>query len=63
MRADGAMKLAMLAAAMLWETRYSEGARTYSTKLCGRALSDIMSRVCRTYNSPWDDLTGKQTVF
>ncbi|KOB65773.1 Insulin-like peptide 2, partial [Operophtera brumata] len=49
----------VLAAIVLW-SRSTEAAPLASVKLCGRQLSEIMSRVCHAYNSPsWDVPTGK----
>ncbi|XP_073965082.1 uncharacterized protein isoform X4 [Choristoneura fumiferana] len=46
----------LLALAMMSEP--GDAATTSAVKLCGRKLSDIMSRVCHAYNSPsWDDPT------
>jgi hypothetical protein len=42
-----------------WALQPGETATAASVKLCGRKLSEIMSRVCHVYNSPsWDDPTG-----
>lgn len=47
------MQISVFGLAMLWDLK-CEAAST-SVKLCGRALGDIMSRVCHEYNSPpWD---------
>ncbi|XP_063379685.1 insulin-like growth factor I isoform X3 [Cydia fagiglandana] len=41
-----------------WTLQPAEAATAASVKLCGRKLSDIMSRVCYVYNSPsWGDPT------
>lgn len=49
----------VLAAAMLWSGS-GEAASMAAVKLCGRQLSEIMTRVCHAYNSPsWDVPTGK----
>ncbi|XP_047989660.1 uncharacterized protein LOC125228966 isoform X3 [Leguminivora glycinivorella] len=46
----------LLAAA--WALQPAETATSHSVKLCGRKLSEIMSRVCHVYNSPsWGDPT------
>ncbi|CAG9792000.1 unnamed protein product [Diatraea saccharalis] len=46
-------QLAILAAALLWQTRTD--ARSSALKFCGRQLGEIMSKVCYAYNSPsWD---------
>ncbi|KAH9641010.1 hypothetical protein HF086_015106 [Spodoptera exigua] len=52
-----ALQLAMLAAAVLLKSR-TEAATSPVVKFCGRQLSEIMSRVCHAYNSPWDTPTG-----
>ncbi|XP_022829357.1 uncharacterized protein LOC111358449 isoform X1 [Spodoptera litura] len=51
-----ALQLAMLAAAVLLKSR-TEAATSPVVKFCGRQLSEIMSRVCHAYNSPWDTPT------
>ncbi|XP_047989659.1 insulin-like growth factor I, juvenile form isoform X2 [Leguminivora glycinivorella] len=49
----------LLAAA--WALQPAETATSHSVKLCGRKLSEIMSRVCHVYNSPsWGDPTVEQ---
>lgn len=56
------VQISVFGLAMLWDSK-CEAAST-SVKLCGRALGDIMSRVCHEYNSPpWDVPTGKQSRF
>ncbi|KAJ8727016.1 hypothetical protein PYW08_015413 [Mythimna loreyi] len=54
-----AVQLAVLAAAMLLESR-SDAATSPTVRFCGRQLSEIMSRVCHAYNSPWDTPTVEQ---
>ncbi|XP_050561333.1 uncharacterized protein LOC118263924 isoform X1 [Spodoptera frugiperda] len=51
-----ALQLAMLAAAVLLKSR-TDAATSPVVKFCGRQLSEIMSRVCHAYNSPWDTPT------
>ncbi|XP_045459615.1 uncharacterized protein LOC123670151 [Melitaea cinxia] len=47
------VQISVFGLAVLWDSK-CEAAST-SVKLCGRALGDIMSRVCHEYNSPpWD---------
>ncbi|XP_045763520.1 insulin-like growth factor II isoform X3 [Maniola jurtina] len=45
--------LAIVVLTIVWDLRCD--AATAAVKLCGRELSDFMSRVCHAYNSPsWD---------
>ncbi|XP_039745991.1 uncharacterized protein LOC120623808 isoform X1 [Pararge aegeria] len=47
------VQLAVFVLAIVWDWRCN--AATAAVKLCGRELSDFMSRVCHAYNSPsWD---------
>lgn len=57
MLVNKAVQLAVLAAAVLLDSRV-EAASSPTLKFCGRQLSEIMSRVCHAYNSPWDTPTG-----
>lgn len=57
-----ALQLAMLAAAVLLKSR-TDAATSPVVKFCGRQLSEIMSRVCHAYNSPWDTPTGTYILF
>lgn len=59
MRADGALGVAMLTATVLWATR-TAAARSSAIKLCGPRLSETMSHICRSYNSPGDLSPGKK---
>ncbi|KAJ8725041.1 hypothetical protein PYW07_015999 [Mythimna separata] len=56
MLVNKAVQLAVLAAAMLLESR-TDAATSPTVRFCGRQLSEIMSRVCHAYNSPWDTPT------
>nr|XP_049696892.1 uncharacterized protein LOC110372301 isoform X1 [Helicoverpa armigera]XP_049696893.1 uncharacterized protein LOC110372301 isoform X1 [Helicoverpa armigera] len=56
MLVNKAVQFAVLAAAVLLESR-ADAATSPSVKFCGRQLSEIMSRVCHAYNSPWDTPT------
>ncbi|XP_026747193.1 insulin-like growth factor II isoform X2 [Trichoplusia ni] len=56
MLVNKAVQLAVLAAAVLLDSRV-EAASSPTLKFCGRQLSEIMSRVCHAYNSPWDTPT------
>lgn len=62
MLVNKAVQLAVLAAAMLLESR-TDAATSPSVRFCGRQLSEIMSRVCHAYNSPWDTPTGNIYIF
>ncbi|XP_026747192.1 uncharacterized protein LOC113508389 isoform X1 [Trichoplusia ni] len=59
MLVNKAVQLAVLAAAVLLDSRV-EAASSPTLKFCGRQLSEIMSRVCHAYNSPWDTPTVEQ---
>nr|QWV60631.1 insulin-like growth factor [Grapholita molesta] len=50
------VKKAMQLVLVAWALQPAESATAASVKLCGRRLSEIMSRVCHVYNSPsWTD--------
>lgn len=50
-----AVRVAILAVVMLWQARGLAGAHTPTVRLCGRDLSKFMSKVCDSYNSPWNN--------
>ncbi|XP_039745992.1 insulin-like growth factor isoform X2 [Pararge aegeria] len=56
------VQLAVFVLAIVWDWRCN--AATAAVKLCGRELSDFMSRVCHAYNSPsWDVPTVNVAVI
>lgn len=66
MRAEKAVQLAVLAATGVWlcELPGCEAATELKLKLCGRKLSDFMSKVCQAYNSPpWESPAGKPKTY
>lgn len=56
--------LAVLAAAGVWSwDMQCEAASKAAVRICGRHLSELMSRVCKEYNSPaWDNPIGTAPV-
>lgn len=58
MLVNKAVQFAVLAAAVLLEST-TDAATSAAVKICGRQLSEFMSKVCHAYNSPsWDVPTG-----